>query len=75
MWHVIAEMIIDNQLLKNVVQITNHMLVQINEGKGTSGFDLMTLPNLFEVKSTHTKEKSAYHFVMKMHLLYKTGNN
>ena len=69
-WVAIKDDIIDNQLLKHVIKITTCMLAQVNETQKPGGFDLKTLPELFDVKSTHSKDKCAYHFVMKMYLLH-----
>ena len=35
------------------------------------GFELVSLPRLFEVKSTVSKEKSAYQIIMKQYVLRK----
>ena len=34
----------------------------------SAGFDLRSLPHLFDFKSTATKDKSAYHIIMKLYL-------
>mmetsp|Transcript_481 Transcript_481/g.632 ORF Transcript_481/g.632 Transcript_481/m.632 type:complete len:95 (-) Transcript_481:1879-2163(-) len=45
-------------------------LVSADKFKAKSGgFDLRSLTKLFEVRSTLTKEKSAYHIILKQFLL------
>lgn len=46
-------------------------LVSAEKFSAATGFDLRTLTKLFELKSTLTKEKSAYHIILKQYLLRK----
>ena len=44
-------------------------LMSSNKFTEEAGFDLRSLPRLFEVKSTSKKDKSAYELIMKQYIL------
>ena len=55
-------------MLIDTVRITLELGRSLNNQSGAAGFKLQSMARLHDVKSTLTKQKSAYHFVMKQFL-------
>lgn len=55
-------------MLKDTIQITLKLGMALNHQSDIRGFDLKALLNLFDLKSTYNKDKTAYQFVMKQYL-------
>ena len=66
-WEKVKEKLLKSESFIEIVSVAHKVLSLISADKFTadSGFDLRSLPKLFDVKSTVKKEKSAYQVILK----------
>ena len=78
-WVDAKEMLKNNEFLAQIVKMTLNVGLFLNPSSvnaNATGFELRTLLKLFDVKSTHNKDKCIYFFMLKTLILkhYQTAD-
>ena len=71
-WVDAKEMLKNNEFLAQIVKMTLNVGLFLNSSSvnaNATGFELRTLLKLFDVKSTHNKDKCIYFFMLKTLIL------
>ena len=64
-WKVVYDSLTQNQILRDTVGITMRLGMLLNQESSVKAFDLPALLKLFDLRSTHNRDKCGYHLVMK----------
>ena len=72
-WIEVQEKLNSSETFIEIVTLSHKFMSLVSSDKfsSTTGFDLRSLTKLFELKSTLTKDKTAYHIILKQYLLWK----
>ena len=72
-WIEVQDKLNSSETFIEIVTLSHKFMSLVSSDKfsSTTGFDLRSLTKLFELKSTLTKDKTAYHIILKQYLLWK----
>ena len=72
-WIEVQDKLNSSETFIEIVTLSHKFMSLVSSDKFSSstGFDLRSLTKLFELKSTLTKDKTAYHIILKQYLLWK----